>query len=954
MLAKYKYQLLLLLVVILCYFPLTFFQSTLLNDDIDVALSTKYFAGECFQQGLLPLWNPYQISGFPAHADLQYTNWNVEVLLTGILFGYNYVILHLQCIIYLFLAALGTFLLSRYLSKSARAAFYIACIYLLSGLVTAHMQSLVTILGLVWLPYVVLYFLLWLQNTDLKNTLLLCLFSYLLVTLGYQAFAFMVLPFFIVLFFTKIITHYKAKDYQSMKYKVLFGVIAVMVLLILLSPVLVTQLQSQPFVSRLNGMAVEDVMSNPFPPIGLISFINPLLTIGHDQWFNTDVTMRNVFIGTLPFLLVMMSLFKKNKTTLDIILLSFAFVYLLGSFGDATPIRQVMYYLLPGFKLFRFPSLLRVVAILFLLCYLALNFSKTIELFYDRKKLRLIIFSTVALVLIGISGFCFSKIEKFTFLTSTEQGFNQKIIHTNPLELVFYTSVIQLFLIVITYVFLHKEISISGFKRKTVVFSLIELTVIVLIYGQFTAFTNVKPQTFQGNFARLQRGFPFPSKDAINETKYKFNYIEGFWKNTGAFKKQLVNDDAWTSFYFMNYDRLTRDLPDLKDSLQSYPFIYFSVPQKEIPVKLPVDTSRSFIRTTFHPCNKEIPFQYTFFSPAKIAVTVNTPEDVILNLQQSYFTGWLVNVDGIQAPILWNAGLLMSVSIPKGAHSIEFTYQNPGFVTALIVSYSLLVCMIFLLIGVSQYSKNKKWMLALVFMAGTGTIVFLFYSHSLRSNCLVQNNFSFNDSTNKTLYDFNSKADAQLLHNFILTNRPKKITYQWTNFFNTPELLYYLGMNKDTALTALTGTISFTPFPSDEKKVITVNFDSTYTDKVFIDTTRQNGFSLALNELNPYSKLMELPARKITNHNVFGLITLKSNVFANATVVCHIKHADGVEESFYFPLNKYVLSNSRWQTIPYYFELKHKTKPTDSVNLFLINGTKHKVFIKTLTAVYFP
>jgi len=156
---KLKYPVYLLLVVLLCYWPLTFFQSSLLCDDIDVALPTKYFAGECYQNGLLPLWNPFQIWGYPAHADLQYTNWNIEVLTVGILKGYDYNTLQIIFIGYLFLAGLGMFYLSRYLSRHEPTAFFIACVYMLGGLTVAHVQSLVTILGIVWIPYVLLHFL---------------------------------------------------------------------------------------------------------------------------------------------------------------------------------------------------------------------------------------------------------------------------------------------------------------------------------------------------------------------------------------------------------------------------------------------------------------------------------------------------------------------------------------------------------------------------------------------------------------------------------------------------------------------------------------------------------------------------------------------------------------------------------------------------------------------------
>ncbi len=950
---------LLLLVVLIAYFPLTFFQSTLLNDDIDVALSTKYFAGECLQNGSLPLWNPYQIWGFPAHADLQYTNWNLETLLTGILFGYNYITLHILFILYLFLAALGAFLLTRYLSKNAKTAFYMGCIYVLSGLVTAHVQSLVTILGLVWLPYVVLCFFKWLDETNLKNTILLCVCSYLLMTLGYQAFVFMLIPPFAIFFVHRIIMDYKSHNISAIKQKIGYSLITGLVLLILLSPVLITQIQAQSFVSRLNGMKVEDVMSNPFSPLSMVSFINPVLTIGHDNWFNTEVTMRNVFIGTLPLLLLIIALFKKKKTAFDLILLSVAIGYLLGSFGDIIPVRKLMYYVLPGFKLFRFPSLLRVVAILLLLCYWAVNFNNSIAFLYSQKRKRNALLLISFLLNMAVLCFCFIKLDRYAFFDHVNHGFNNKITHVDPLEITFYVSLIQLLLISVAFILFNREAAMNGFKNKVIGITLTELTVVVLLYGQYTAFTNVKPHHFQDNFVKMQKGFPFPSGDALQETTYKFDYLHGFWKNTGAFKKQLVIDDAWTSFYFKNYECLITYLPDVKNSLLSYPFAYVSKPLvQEKAIAIPVDTGRTFIKNSMHYKNAEAKLQYSAFAPQNIILSVKANEPVVLNLQQSYYTGWHVLVDGAEQPLLWNAGLLMSVSVPKGLHTITFTYQNKGFAIALSVSYAVLILLLLCYICLSNYSKKNKQLVAFLFLSFVVMVCTLFFTRRSKADHTVKNGFTFNRSSSSVYYDFNSKADIALCLQSFKTKHPKNVHYQWHNYYNSPELFYALGIDPEHTqqdLQALEGDFSYTPANRQALQLLAhTTFDSTYTDKTFIDTTRANGYALLLNEQqNPYSALVPVSMTKLKGRDLYGNVTLKASNLANALVVCKIKHADGVEESLYFSLNKYLLNTAKWQTIPYYFDLKNVIVSEDTVNLFLMNGTKQTVFIKEITAESF-
>lgn len=952
---KYKYQLYVLLVVFIAYIPLTCFQNTLVNDDIDVALSVKYFAGECFQNGYLPLWNPYQIWGFPAHADLQYTNWNVETLLTGILSGYNYIVLHVLFIGYLFLAALGAFLLFRHLSKDARTGFYVACVYILSGLFIAHVQSLVTILGLVWLPYVLWSFLRWLQEPTIKHSILLCLFSYLLMTLGYQAFVFMLIPLFAVLFIHQVFVSYQGKKTALIRQMLMTGILSVIVLAVLLLPVLVTQMQAKPFVGRLNGMSVEEVMMNPFSPLSALSFINPVLTIGHDDWFNTELTMRNAFVGLIPLLVLLLALFKRHKSAVEIILLSFVALYLLGSLGDVIPVRKLMYYLLPGFKLFRFPSLLRVVALLLLICYGALNFKYVLNRLQQHAKKRNMALAAVLLVNLAVTILCFVKCGHLSFLRNGQHGIHQRIIHSDPWEIAMYAGLGQCVLITLAWFLWNRAKHESDVFRNLALITIAELTLVIWLYGQFTAFGSLKPKDLQANFTNMQSGFPFPSQDALRDTKYKFGHLEHFWKNTGVFKKQLFNEDAWTSFYFSNYDKLGSQLSNLKDSLQSYPFVYFSLPQaREHPAELPVDTSAWFIKKTFHFRNAKADLQYTNFSPQKMTMNVKAGEALILNLQQSWYSGWTVKVDGIEKNILWNAGLLMSVSLSPGLHNVSFEYSNPAFEKALAVSYTMLVVLIVAYLILSVMPRRRKQVLLLFFLACVLGVCAMFFRRAPKQ-AEVKNGFTYDFATSTRYYDFNTKSEIASCIRSLRKKQPQNIRYSWTNYYNSPELLYALGIDPSTLQQeqqSMNSQISY-QWRAKAKPVNHTVFDSTYADQGFIDTTQANRYSLRLNDAqNPYSELITLNTRAIEDRDLYGFVTLKADRFSNPMIVAKIRHSDGTEEQVYVELNKYLLHTGDWEEVPYYFG-KPIRKPGDEVSLFLMNANPNSIYIKELTVECF-
>src|SRR5512140_489285 len=96
-----------LAIAILAFWPISFLIYTFKWDMLDVVLPFRYFAGECIQNGVFPLWNPYQLTGSPIYADMQYPLWSPEVWLVGLTTGYSIYVLHFLFILYIFLAGYG-------------------------------------------------------------------------------------------------------------------------------------------------------------------------------------------------------------------------------------------------------------------------------------------------------------------------------------------------------------------------------------------------------------------------------------------------------------------------------------------------------------------------------------------------------------------------------------------------------------------------------------------------------------------------------------------------------------------------------------------------------------------------------------------------------------------------------------------------------------------------------
>ncbi|MBN2481956.1 MAG: hypothetical protein JXB19_09470 [Bacteroidales bacterium] len=144
-----------LITAILAYWPVAFFVYTFKWDMLDVVFPFRYFAGECLPNGILPLWNPYQLTGSPVYADLQYPLWSPEVWFVGLTTGYNIYILHILFIFYIFLAGYGMYRLVHHFTGHRLSAVVTGISYMLSGFFVGHGQALFAIIGASFLPWIV-------------------------------------------------------------------------------------------------------------------------------------------------------------------------------------------------------------------------------------------------------------------------------------------------------------------------------------------------------------------------------------------------------------------------------------------------------------------------------------------------------------------------------------------------------------------------------------------------------------------------------------------------------------------------------------------------------------------------------------------------------------------------------------------------------------------------------
>lgn len=86
------------------------------------------------------------------------------------------------------------------------------------------------------------------------------------------------------------------------------------------------------------------------------------------------------------------------------------------------------------------------------------------------------------------------------------------------------------------------------------------------------------------------------------------------------------------------------------------------------------------------------PFKEKTVSETYISGTVNNKDRGALILSIPYDKGWTVKIDGKKTDIIPLGDALISVPVPAGSHTVEFTFKTVGLVPGVIISLlSLLV-----------------------------------------------------------------------------------------------------------------------------------------------------------------------------------------------------------------------------------------------------------------------
>ena len=709
------------LLIILGYWQISFFAAAFKWDMVDVVFPFRHYFSECIHSGFFPFWNPFQQTGTPFYADLQAPTYYPELLYTSFLGGYSIYTMHLLFIGYLFISAMGMYQLSLFFNKSKKASFVAALAYIFSGYIVAHAQHFFLLVGMAWIPFVILSYIKLNQKLNLISTIKTSLFVFLMVTGAYQALS-ITLMYLLLLFFAYFIIKSIAENNRTRILRILkFNLIFAIMVVLLSLPLIVSTLEVLHSVTRLvSGIDLHITLNNRLPLTTLFSLIVPFSTITKTDFFNhADVSLINYYFGIVMLLFFFISLFKKH-TFLEYIILFFGIIVFSMNF-DFLPVVKWMWEYVPLMNSFKSASYLSIFGILAFIL-MAANYFAVFEKNVSSERKKII-----------ISSFIFLAIFIYLIVLSLH-----KLMPHNPLQRLNVSSFSNIFTHATFYqsVFIQSafdSIIISGIILTLIFYKKIKQPVaiiIILLIGDFlfaaqlnmnTTAVDVryKPKDLQTSINLSPGGFPIPVNDKIIFNDQLHAFFAPFWRNTYIFTKQ-ISFTGFSSFKLNSYNKIDH-YQNLKNATLNNHLFYFSdtvIPLSEFSDKsinindskylfVPERDFKILSRKSVKTDPSDI-IQIQKFTPNEVVIATRTKNDQFLTMLQTNYKGWKSYIDNKPTHIYTSNFNYRTLFLPKGKHTVSYKYKNKMIIWLYIASNIFFISLVLILLGRRLFNEDDK------------------------------------------------------------------------------------------------------------------------------------------------------------------------------------------------------------------------------------------------------
>lgn len=649
---------------VVCYYFLWLSPYSMKWDMAEQYLPWRYFLGNTLQGGDIPYWNPFQLGGYPAYADPQSGFWYYPAWAIGMLFGYSMKTIEIEVLSFIVLAGIGFYFLLQKLNLKKSTACFFSISYLCSGFIVGNAQHLTWIAAAAWIPWLFYHYLSIRKDIYNIHTLWFLLILFLFVSSSYPAFV-IVSAYIIIL--DQVYLFFNTK--QKLKFiaqKTLLFFASVLILF----PILYSLFISIDFFSRGDSLSITKVLQHPFSWQSLLSLLAPFASFKNPEFFKTDISMSNAYIGLFPMLIVLISLFSGTIKKNSMWLLS-SILFLLIGFGAQTPLRGLLYEYLPGFNLFRFPALFRLFFIISMLIYTAKQFE-LIDLYSRKSKLIFLSFLSILIFTISININSWHPFQ-IQSLASLAKEFE----NTSFIQHIIYQFALHAILILIVLIII--------FRKLPSTFILLIFCIDLLLSVRLNSMATMVLDTKTKNVDELISSAPMPYSIPDNHSLYqnidqRYEYRWPLNWNMNCYFGQIAID-GYNPFVLKTFNALSD--AKIKDSvwMNSWYFIPDSIIHSDTPSFIPSKTAwvNNRYRSNYHLFYKystktiieEVKFSTNSFQ-------CNTISEGRTNLvfAQNPYNGWKAYIDGVETDIIITNYAQQLIHIHPGKHTVKWTFED--------------------------------------------------------------------------------------------------------------------------------------------------------------------------------------------------------------------------------------------------------------------------------------
>ncbi|NOT51634.1 MAG: YfhO family protein [Chitinophagaceae bacterium] len=686
---NYKNYLLLLVICLLAYWPLTFGIFSVKNDAIHYFLPYRFHISEAIRNGEMPFWSPYIYLGNPMYGDMQSGSWNPIVWFFSLIGRYDVTLFHYENLLYIFLAGVGMYKLSNRLVQHSHTALLIAVSYMLSGFMLSG-QLINWLAAAAFIPLAIHYYLQTLQSPKFGPAIKTGIALFFLLTAGYPSFFIAIIYILLLLFVLAVIQRFKNKEQAVVPWKK-FSLQHLLIILVfagLSLPAIVSFIDLLPYYQRGSGTTYSDTVVNSFDPQHLLSLIFPSSIKATDVISTTDITLRNIYIGIFTILVLLAFPPKMNRRNLLLILLAlFAFLF---SLGDATPIRKICYKIIPLMDTFRHPSQMRLFFIFAALLLAAPGLKKLLAekiSSIDLRKVRTTAWIGVTILLV-ITVFTFFKSPILDQLPGLDSaGIKQFLENISLADAFFINGIIQMVSLILFILWLKK------YSRNKKIFAslwIANLFIMAQLVLPISFVGNTSPKEINAFLHASPKGFPLNGLDRslAENSRGDLDQYEKISLATFYNKKIGISRVSYSPAFLDEQDEFLKS-DALYNYVASKPVAYLadSFLSHTDTASLNQGTGCSYaIADVFlgnTRCTTDRKATLKKISANHFEIETESDLNCLLVLTQSYHHHWKVWIDGSKDTIYRANHAFMSTPLSPGHHKVVFKFVPTNTITAL-------------------------------------------------------------------------------------------------------------------------------------------------------------------------------------------------------------------------------------------------------------------------------